>query len=257
MSEYIKKYKRRKKHILFTQIMIFILFIVIWELLARYELINTFIMSSPSRVIKTIINLYQTNNLFNHIWVTLYETILAFTLTLIISILVSIILYKSDFLAKVVDPYLTLLNSLPKVALGPILIIWIGANEKSIITMGILITIIVSIQSIYNGFKNTPPIKIKLMKTFNASNRDIFLKLVFPQNIRTIVNTLKINTALCLVGIIMGEFLTSKAGIGYLILYGSQVFNLDLVMAGIFILIILSILIYKIITYIEKRLEKY
>ena len=256
MSEYIKKYKRRKKHILFTQIMIFILFIVIWELLARYELINTFIMSSPSRVIKTIINLYQTNNLFNHIWVTLYETILAFTLTLIISILVSIILYKSDFLAKVVDPYLTLLNSLPKVALGPILIIWIGANEKSIITMGILITIIVSIQSIYNGFKNTSPNKIKLMKTFNASDKDIFLKLVFPQNIRTIVNTLKINTALCLVGIIMGEFLTSKAGIGYLILYGSQVFNLDLVMSGIFILVILSILIYKIITYIEKRLEK-
>ena len=257
MSEYIKKYKRRKKHILFTQIMIFILFIVIWELLARYELINTFIMSSPSRVIKTIINLYQTNNLFNHIWVTLYETILAFTLTLIISILVSIILYKSDFLAKVVDPYLTLLNSLPKVALGPILIIWIGANEKSIITMGILITIIVSIQSIYNGFKNTSPNKIKLMKTFNASDKDIFLKLVFPQNIKTIVNTLKINTALCLVGIIMGEFLTSKAGIGYLILYGSQVFNLDLVMSGIFILVILSILIYKIITYIEKRLEKY
>ena len=257
MSEYIKKYKRRKKHILFTQIMIFILFIVIWELLARYELINTFIMSSPSRVIKTIINLYQTNNLFNHIWVTLYETILAFTLTLIISILVSIILYKSDFLAKVVDPYLTLLNSLPKVALGPILIIWIGANEKSIITMGILITIIVSIQSIYNGFKNTSPNKIKLMKTFNASDKDIFLKLVFPQNVKNIVNTLKINTALCLVGIIMGEFLTSKAGIGYLILYGSQVFNLDLVMAGIFILIILSILIYKIITYIEKRLEKY
>ena len=257
MSEYIKKYKRRKKHILFTQIMIFILFIVIWELLARYELINTFIMSSPSRVIKTIINLYQTNNLFNHIWVTLYETILAFTLTLIISILVSIILYKSDFLAKVVDPYLTLLNSLPKVALGPILIIWIGANEKSIITMGILITIIVSIQSIYNGFKSTSPNKIKLMKTFNASDKDIFLKLVFPQNIKTIVNTLKINTALCLVGIIMGEFLTSKAGIGYLILYGSQVFNLDLVMSGIFILVILSILIYKIITYIEKRLEKY
>ena len=257
MSEYIKKYKRRKKHILFTQIMIFILLIVIWELLARYELINTFIMSSPSRVIKTIINLYQTNNLFNHIWVTLYETILAFTLTLIISILVSIILYKSDFLAKVVDPYLTLLNSLPKVALGPILIIWIGANEKSIITMGILITIIVSIQSIYNGFKNTSPNKIKLMKTFNASDKDIFLKLVFPQNVKTIVNTLKINTALCLVGIIMGEFLTSKAGIGYLILYGSQVFNLDLVMSGIFILVILSILIYKIITYIEKRLEKY
>ena len=194
MSEYIKKYKRRKKHILFTQIMIFILFIVIWELLARYELINTVIMSSPSRVIKTIINLYQTNNLFNHIWVTLYETILAFTLTLIISILVSIILYKSDFLAKVIDPYLTLLNSLPKVALGPILIIWIGANKKSIITMGILITIIVSIQSIYNGFKSTSPNKIKLMKTFNASDKDIFLKLVFPQNIKTIVNTLKINT---------------------------------------------------------------
>ena len=257
MSNYKSKYKKNKRNILLIQISIAIIFFLVWEILARCKIINTFITSSPSNIVQTIINLYQNQNLFYHIWVTLSETLIAFILTLIISILISIILYKNDIIAKIVDPYLTMLNSLPKVALGPILIIWIGANEKSIITMGILITIIVSIQTIYNGFKSTSATKIKLMKTFKASDKDIFLKLIFPQNLRTIVSTLKINTALCLVGIIMGEFLTSKAGIGYLILYGSQVFNLDLVMAGVLILIILSTLIYNFIRIIEKRLEKY
>lgn len=257
MSNYKSKYKKNKRNIFLIQISIASIFFLVWEILARCKIINTFITSSPSNIVETIINLYQNQNLFYHIWVTLSETLIAFTLTLIISIIISIILYKNDIIAKIVDPYLTMLNSLPKVALGPILIIWIGANEKSIITMGILITIIVSIQTIYNGFKSTSATKIKLMKTFKASDKDIFLKLIFPQNLRTIVSTLKINTALCLVGIIMGEFLTSKAGIGYLILYGSQVFNLDLVMAGVLILIILSTLIYNFIRIIEKRLEKY
>ncbi len=256
MSNYKSKYKKNKRNIFLIQISIASIFFLVWEILARCKIINTFITSSPSNIVETIINLYQNQNLFYHIWVTLSETLIAFTLTLIISIIISIILYKNDIIAKIMDPYLTMLNSLPKVALGPILIIWIGANEKSIITMGILITIIVSIQTIYNGFKSTSATKIKLMRTFKASDKDIFLKLIFPQNLRIIVSTLKINTALCLVGIIMGEFLTSKAGIGYLILYGSQVFNLDLVMAGVLILIILSTLIYNFIRIIEKRLEK-
>ena len=157
-------------------------------------------------------------------------------------------LYNHNFIAKVLDPYLTILNSLPKVALGPIIIIWIGANTKSIILMAILISLIVSIQTIYNGFINTDKLKIKLLKTFNASKKDILINVVLKENKSTILNSFKINISMCLIGVIMGEFLTSKTGIGYLILYGSQVFNLNLVMSGIFILTIISIVMYKLIS---------
>ncbi len=252
-KKYLRKLKLNKLLISITQISIFIFFIIIWQFLASHNYINSFITSSPSKILSTISKLYIENNLFIHIWITIKETIISFMITTFLSIIISIILYESDFLSKVIDPYLTILNSLPKVALGPIIIIWIGANQNGIITMAILISIIVSIQTIYNGFINTDKLKIKLLKTFNATKKDILFNVVMPSNKSTIINTLKINISMCLIGVIMGEFLTSKAGIGYLILYGSQVFNLDLVMTGIFLLTIISIVMYKIIEEISKR----
>lgn len=252
-KKYLRKLKLNKLLISITQISIFIFFIIIWQFLASHNYINSFITSSPSKILSTISKLYIENNLFIHIWITIKETIISFMITTFLSIIISIILYESDFLSKVIDPYLTILNSLPKVALGPIIIIWIGANQNGIITMAILISIIVSIQTIYNGFINTDKLKIKLLKTFNATKKDILFNVVIPSNKSAIINTLKINISMCLIGVIMGEFLTSKAGIGYLILYGSQVFNLDLVMTGIFLLTIISIVMYKIIEEISKR----
>lgn len=252
-KKYLRKLKLNKLLISITQISIFIFFIIIWQFLASHNYINSFITSSPSKILSTISKLYIENNLFIHIWITIKETIISFMITTFLSIIISVILYESDFLSKVIDPYLTILNSLPKVALGPIIIIWIGANQNGIITMAILISIIVSIQTIYNGFINTDKLKIKLLKTFNATKKDILFNVVIPSNKSTIINTLKINISMCLIGVIMGEFLTSKAGIGYLILYGSQVFNLDLVMTGIFLLTIISIVMYKIIEEISKR----
>lgn len=247
-KDFLKKIKRNKMIILMTQISIFILFILIWQILSNKNIINTFITSSPKKILITIKNLYIQNNLFTHIFVTVKETLISFVITSILSLLISIILYNHSFIAKVLDPYLTILNSLPKVALGPIIIIWIGANIKSIILMAILISLIVSIQTIYNGFVSTDKLKIKLLKTFGASKKDILLNVVLQENKKTILNTFKINISMCLIGVIMGEFLTSKAGIGYLILYGSQVFNLDLVMTGVFLLTIISIIMYKVIS---------
>lgn len=252
-KKYLRKLKLNKLLISITQISIFIFFIIIWQFLASHNYINSFITSSPSKILSTISKLYVENNLFIHIWITIKETIISFMITTLLSIIISIILYESVFLSKVIDPYLTILNSLPKVALGPIIIIWIGANQNGIITMAILISIIVSIQTIYNGFVNTDKLKIKLLKTFNATKKDILFNVVIPSNKSTIINTLKINISMCLIGVIMGEFLTSKAGIGYLILYGSQVFNLDLVMTGIFLLTIISIVMYKVIEEISKK----
>ncbi len=253
-KEYVDNYKRNKRLILLTQLLICISFFITWELLTRLEVINTFISSSPSNIIITLKELYLQNNLFIHINTTVGETLIAFIITTVLSLIISIIFYLSPFISKVMDPYLTMLNSLPKVAFGPILIIWIGANKISIVTMAILIGIITSIQAIYNSFINTDKNKIKLFQSFKASKKQILFNVVIPSNYKVIINTLKINIAMSLIGVIMGEFLTSKQGLGYLILYGSQIFNIDLVMSSIFLLVIISILMYGIIVFIEKKL---
>jgi len=253
---YLKKIKRKKLLIVLTQILILITLITIWELLAHYQIINTFISSSPSRIVKTIIDLHNQNNLYNHIWITIYETILSFGLGTIIGIIIAVILWWNNFIYKVIDPYLTVINSLPKVALGPILIIFFGANMNSIIIMALLISVIVTIITVYNGFNETDPNKIKLLKSLNATKWQIFKMVILPSSYPTIISSLKINISMSLIGVIMGEFLVSKEGIGYLIMYGSQVFNLNLVMSGIIILMIVSIIMYKAVSYIEKILIK-
>ena len=255
-QHYLKKIKQKKLIIFITQISLGIIFFTVWELLSRYNIINSFIFSSPTKIFKCIINLYKDQNLFNHIFITSKEVLLSFILGSLISFIIANILYLSDTLKKIMDPYITILNSLPKVALGPIIIIWMGANNNSIIVMALLINLIVSLVGFYNGFVNTDVYKIKLMKTLNANKIQILFRLVIPRSIENIFSTLKLNISMSLIGVIMGEFLVSKEGIGYLILYGTQVFNLNLVMAGIFILIFLSFIFYKTITIIEKYVNK-
>jgi NitT/TauT family transport system permease protein len=255
--EYLKKKKKRKLLILLTQVLVFVSFIIIWELASHYKLINSFLTSSPSMVIKTIVSLYQDGNLFNHIFITTYETILSFTLGTLIGLLIASIMWWNSFIAKVFNPYLTVLNSLPKVALGPILIIWVGANMKSIIVMALLISVIITIINAYHAFSNTDENKIKLLKSFKANKWQIYINLILPGNVKSIFNILKINISMSLIGVIMGELLVSKEGLGYLIMYGSQVFNLNLVMSGIVLLCILSFIIYYIIIIIEKKLIKH
>ena len=253
---YLKKYKREKIIVISFQILILVGFLIIWEILSKYKIINPFIFSSPSRVLETIKNLYLNYHLISHIFTTLYETLIAFILGITLSFIAAIILYEFKTFNKIIDPYLTMLNSLPKVALGPLIIIIAGASSKSIIVMALLINLIVGIMTIYNGFNNIDKDLIKLFKTFKATRKDILFKLTIPASYKTIISSLKLNISMTLIGVIMGEFLVSRNGLGYLIIYGTQVFNLDMVMAGIVILIIISFVLYKIITYIEKKLLK-
>lgn len=253
---YLRKKKVRKILVIFTQVLLAVLLITIWELLAKYKVINTFITSSPSKVLSTIISLYNDNNLFNNIWTTIYETLISFSLGTIIGIITATILWYFNFIYKVLDPYLTILNSLPKIALGPIIIIFFGANINSIIIMALLISVIVTIITVYNGFVSTDKNRINLLKSFSATKVQIFKYVILPSSYSTIISSLKINISMTLIGVIMGEFLVSKSGIGYLINYGSQVFNLNLVISGIIILMIVSYLMYIIVSYIEKILVK-
>lgn len=255
-KKYLRKIKIRKYIILFSQIIIIIAFFGIWEYLANKNIINTFVFSKPSKIFDTILNLITQNNLFNHIFTTLKEVLISFSLGILLGLIIAIILYEFSLLADIVDPFLTMINSLPKVALGPLIIIISGANIKSVIVMALLINLIVSIITIYNGFINIDEKRIKMIKSFKANKFQILTKLIIPSSYKTIISSLKLNISMSLIGVIMGEFLVSKAGIGYLIIYGTQVFNLSLVMAGILILVVISYILYKIITFIESRLIK-
>mgnify|MGYP004526623149 FL=1 len=255
-KEYLRSLRVKKISILVIQILLVIQFFIVWEILANNNVINSFVFSKPSKIFNTIINLAINNNLFNHIFVTLEEVLISFSLGIILGFIIAIILYEIPILALIVDPFLTMINSLPKVALGPLIIIVAGANMKSVIIMALLINLIISIITIYNGFKSVSENKLKLMKAFKATNFQILFKLVIPNSYNTIISSLKLNISMSLIGVIMGEFLVSREGIGYLIIYGTQVFNLSLVMAGILILLIISFLLYKIITLLENKLIK-
>ena len=253
-TNYLKKI-RKDKIIVFTfRFLIICLFLIIWEILARINLINTFLFSSPSRIINTLIS---NKDLFKHIGVTLYEVFISFSLATILGIIVSTIMWRYNMFSKVIDPYITIINSLPKVALGPLIIIWVGASTNSIIVMALTISLFTTIINIYTGFISVEKDYITMLKSFNATKLDIYKYVVFPSNIVNIISTLKINISMSLIGVIMGELLVSKAGLGYLIMYGSQVFNLDLVISSIFILGIISYLMYFILDKISKKLTIY
>ncbi len=247
---YLKSKKHRKYKIRISQIAVLFGFLALWEAAADFGWVDSFITSSPSRVIETFLN-YKQNHLFMHLSVTLYETLAGFLLGVALGILLATVLWWSLFLSDVFEPYLVVLNSLPKIALGPVIIIWVGAGTGAIIFMAIAISLIVTVLELLNGFHRTRPELIQMAKTFSASRAQIFFKIVFPSNLSTLFNSLKVNIGLSLVGVIAGEFLVSKAGLGYLIVYGGQVFQLDLVMASVIILAIVAAMLYYGVVFLE------
>lgn len=254
-KKYLKKVKVRKVEILVTQIFLVVAFIALWEILAQAGKIDSFITSQPSRIVKTLMNL-TSNDLLEHLKITCIETFVGFLLGTIAGVIIAIVLWWSPFISKVSEPFLVVLNSLPKTALGPVIIIWVGAGMPAIIVMAISISLIVTILEILNGFLHTDDEKIKMAKTFNANKIQVLSKIVIPSNIPTFFNTLKVNIGLSLVGVISGEFLVSKGGLGYLIVYGGQVFQLDLVMTSVIILAVVAALMYQSIVLLEKKFVK-
>lgn len=253
---YLRKLQIRKLVVRISQIGLLIVFLGFWELSARLEWVDPFISSSPSRVIKTIANLYKTDMLFNNLWATLWETIISFALSTLIGTFIAVILWWNKFISDTLEPYLIVLNALPKVALGPLIIIWAGAGKSAIITMALLVCVIITIISMFSGFVSVDKEKIQLLKAMGANKFQVLTKLVLPANVPTFMSVLKINVGLSWVGTIMGEYLVSKEGIGYLLVYGSQIFKLDLVMASTIMLCILATAMYLFIALREKLIRK-
>ncbi|MBE6147429.1 MAG: ABC transporter permease subunit [Firmicutes bacterium] len=201
--KFVQKKKRQKYLILFLQFFILVFFLLLWEVSAKLEWVNPFLSSSPSQVFETFFSLWNSNQLLNHIKITVFETIISFGIATILGFIIATILWWSDIAAKVLDPYLTVINSLPKVALGPLVIIWVGANMNSIIFMALMISIFITIINIYSGFASTEHYFITLLKTLNAKKWQIFVKLIVPSNKNNIINCLKINISMSLIGIII------------------------------------------------------
>ncbi len=254
---YIKKAKRETLLIWILRFVILGLIIGLWELFAKLNIIDAFISSSPSKILITTKKLFIENDLLYHIGVTLYETVLGFIIAVGLGYLIALLLWWSERLRRILEPYIVVLNSLPKIALGPIIIVWFGSGSKAIIFMAVLIGIIVCIITMLNGFLATDKNKILLLKTMGANKFQILLKLVIPGTLPTFISMLKISVGMAWIGSIMGEYLVSRAGLGYLIVYGGQVFKLDLVMSATFVLCILATLMYALVAMLEKIIIKY
>jgi len=253
---FIKEYKKEQIIISFARILLFVGFIIIWEVLSYFKIIDSFFFSSPSGIVLLFIDMCKNFEIFIHTGITLYETLLSFVIVNALSILIAILLLSFHSLSKITEPYLVILNSLPKSALAPLIIVWLGTGSKTIIVAGISVAVFGSIINLYTGFLQVDKEKLKLIRTLGGNKKDELLKVIVPSSIHIIISNMKVNIGLSLVGVIIGEFLAARCGLGYLIIYGSQIFKLDLLILSIIILCIIALLLYKSIDFIEKRYKK-
>lgn len=254
-NEFHKNKRKSLILISFIQISLVLFFIISWELLSKYNIIDSFLFSKPSSIVSLLWKYLSSYEIFKHIGISMLETLLGLIIGTFFGLLIAIVLWWNKTISKILDPFLVVLNALPKTALAPIIIIWIGTGIKGITVVAISISLVVTILSAYSYFIMVDEEKIKMLKTFGATKLQILFKLILPSNLTNIISIVKINIGMSWVGVIVGEFIVSRAGIGYLIMYGSQVFKMDLVMMGVIVLAIISYVMYGIVNYIENRLK--
>lgn len=255
-EKYIEKLKYGKIMISCARIIIFLLFLILWQICADTGLIDSFIFSSPGRIALCFYEMILDRSIFIHIGITLYETITSFLLVTFISILAAVVLWSNQTISQILEPYLVVLNSLPKSALAPLLIVWLGATPATIIVAGMSVAIFGSIMSLYTSFMTIDEEKIKLIYTLHGTKRHALFKVVLPGSVPAIISNMKVNIGLCLVGVVIGEFLAARNGLGYLIIYSSQTFKMDWLIMSILLLCIMAMILYAIIGVIEKLYRK-
>lgn len=251
----IYKLKLRKERLLIItiQISLVVVLFALWELFAKVGILDKFLFSCPSEIISLLIANIKSNEIFIHIGYSLLETLIALLIGTLAGIIIAILLWFSNKACKILDPFLVVLNALPKTALAPILIVWAGTGVKGIVVVAISLSLVMTIISALNFFKSVEQDKIKMLTTFGANKFQILFKLILPANFVNLISIIKINIGLTWVGVIVGEFLVSRFGIGYIVVYGGQVFKMDLVMMGVFVLALLAFAMYIIVALIEKH----
>jgi NitT/TauT family transport system permease protein len=257
--DWLRRERRGRLTVRGTQFALLVIFLVLWEVLPRAQLINPLFTSYPSALWPTFVELLkdtpQQPGILTHTWATVVATVIGFTAAMVLGTLVAAALWWWHGLYKVLDPYLVVANAMPKTAFVPIFYLWLGAT-LSIYAMSLAISLFITILVIYNGFQSIDPNKIKLAQTFGASRRQILTKVVLPGSVPTLIAALKVNAGLSLVGVVVGEFQSANVGLGYLIQYGSQIFKLNIVMTAITILAMVSSLMYLAISWLESAVMR-
>lgn len=249
---FLRRLARRRALVGAARAALLVAFVALWEVAARQGWINAFVVSQPSRALATATAMARRGELWIHLGMTVGETAVGFTVGTLIGIAAAVMLWWSDLLSDILDPYIVVLNSIPKVALGPIFIVWLGTTVTAIIAMAISISVIVTIMMVYVGFREVDPDRVKLLRTFGATRLQILSKVVLPASVPVMIAALKVNVGLSMVGTIVGEFLVSRAGLGFLIVYGGQVFNMSLVMSSVILLSMVSVLLYYGVSALEQ-----
>ena len=233
-QQYYIKHRRHHNTITFLRIFLLIAFLILWETASRLHWIDSFFFSSPSMVAVYFLKMLKDGSFFVHTGITLFETLVSFALICILGIFSATLLWYYHPVAEVTEPYFVVLNSLPKSALAPLLIVWLGTGMNTIIIAGISVALFGSVINLY----------------------DVYKKVILPSSVPGIISNMKVNVGLALVGVIIGEFLAARRGLGYLIIYGSQVFQLNMVITSILILCFLALLLYQLLQHLEHRNKK-
>lgn len=222
---YLEQEEFHKRKVTACRAMVLVLFLAVWELCARLEIIDDFIFSSPSRVLFCFWDMVRDGSIFGHIGITLLETLVSFALVVGLGLALAVLLWASRSASEILEPYLVMLNSLPKTALAPILIVWLGNHVHTIVVAAVSVAVFGSVLTLHNGFLSMDSDKIKLIYALGGSRWDVLTKVLLPGSVPLLISNMKVNIGLCLVGVIIGEFLAAQKGLGYLIIYGSQVFT--------------------------------
>ncbi len=254
-QEFVAKEIRHRRQVVIVRFMLLVLLLALWELAADFGWIDSFIFSSPTMIVRCLMDMAGDGSLFLHTGVTLFETIISFALVVVIGLAIALSLWFSRSLAEILEPFLVMLNSLPKSALAPLLIVWLGNNMNTIIVAAISVALFGSILTLHTGFSQMDGEQVKLIYALGGNKMDVLLKVLLPGSLPLIISNMKVNIGLCLVGVIIGEFLSAKAGLGYLITYGSQVFAMTMVVTSIVVLCLMSVVLYQVIALMEKKMK--
>lgn len=252
-KKFLMDTRRHKRQVILVRILILIGIVAAWEITADVGILNDFIFSSPSRMISCFLRMAYDGSIFYHMAVTIGETFVSFFFVVFLGLLMAVLLWMNSRVSEVLEPYLVILNSLPKSALAPLMIVWLGNNQKTVIVCGVLVAVFGSILTLTTGFRGVDTDKIKLIYTLGGGKWDVLRRVLIPSAIPIIISTMKVNVGLCLVGIIIGEFLATDAGLGYLIIYSTQVFEMDAVLLSIVLLCVMAMGLYQLIQCLERR----
>ncbi len=255
-QSYILAHRKHHHKIAFFRLLILLLFLLLWEAATRAEYIDIFFFSSPSAVVRYLYQMILDASFFRHTGITLLETVVSFLLVTVFGLLAAMLLWYQSSLSEILEPYLVVLNSLPKSALAPLLIVWLGTGSKTIIVAGVSVAVFGSVISLYTGFCQVDEELLKLILTLGGTRKDALFKVILPSSVPLILSNMKVNIGLCLVGVIIGEFLAARRGLGYLIIYGSQVFQLNMLITSIIILCAIAMILYKLIQSLEHSYKK-